>query len=178
MKLIRIATIFWLMLTALCGSALLYGHTQDIPEYVRTSGFSVCDGNPCYMGITPGITTWADAKLVLSPSSKDSQDNTSFVVSANNSTIQLNINPDFKHVGFVYISPHDSFNLPSLAYFIEIYGRPCKLMRTRYSGQVAVIFDSMVLDAVLKSDALRMDSPVENVQLVDLTPNGYLSLQH
>lgn len=64
MWLIRRLLIVWLTLAVICVGALLVGRRNAGLPVLRTLGFDVCEGKPCYKGIRPGME-WASAQRQL-----------------------------------------------------------------------------------------------------------------
>ena len=65
MRFLRLVMILWLLITALIGSVTLYVRTTSGAGELQELGFGMCDGRPCFMGITPGLTQLADAMAHL-----------------------------------------------------------------------------------------------------------------
>src|SRR5262245_46869565 len=63
MKHLRWVTNCWLMLVVAICVARLYG--QSKPDNLSAFGLDLCEGRPCFMGITPGITKWDDVPVHL-----------------------------------------------------------------------------------------------------------------
>src|SRR5579871_3583374 len=64
MWLIRRLLIIWLTLAVICAGVLLAGRRNAGSPVLRTLGFDVCEGKPCYKGIKPGME-WASAQRQL-----------------------------------------------------------------------------------------------------------------
>ena len=63
MQLIRLVFIVWLLIVALVAGAELVGRSQ--PEPLDLTPLSVCDGQPCYLGMVLETTSWEEAKDIL-----------------------------------------------------------------------------------------------------------------
>jgi hypothetical protein len=61
MRFLRLVMILWLLITALVGSVTLYARTTSGAGELQKLGFGMCEGKPCFMGITPGLTQLSDA---------------------------------------------------------------------------------------------------------------------
>src|SRR5215813_11293136 len=62
--------IFWtltlfLLTTSLTGGIVAYARTHGGENPLKAMGFEVCDGNPCFMGIVIGETTWDDIHKLI-----------------------------------------------------------------------------------------------------------------
>jgi len=64
-RFLRVTLILWLLSVALIGGAALYGRAHAEPNELQALGFGVCEGRPCFMGITPGVTTIESARGIL-----------------------------------------------------------------------------------------------------------------
>ncbi len=65
MRFYRRVLIGWLVIVALIGGMLLDARAASRPGDLQGLGFGMCDGRPCFMGITPGLTTLPDAMAYL-----------------------------------------------------------------------------------------------------------------
>ena len=65
MSFLRLVMILWLLITAFIGSVMLCARTTSGASELQKLGFDICDGRPCYMGITPGLTPLADAMALF-----------------------------------------------------------------------------------------------------------------
>ncbi len=65
MRLLRPLMLLWLLITALISSVMLYARAPAGPSGLQRLGFGSCDGKPCFMGITPGLTLLPDAMADL-----------------------------------------------------------------------------------------------------------------
>ncbi len=65
MRLLRPVMLLWLLISAVISSVILYSRTPAGPSELQRLGFGSCDGKPCLMGITPGLTPLPDAMAAL-----------------------------------------------------------------------------------------------------------------
>src|SRR5512140_2206274 len=65
MRFLRLVIRVWLLLTTLIGSIMLYAGTTWGASAVQKLGVGTCEGTPCFMGITPGLTPLPDAMAQL-----------------------------------------------------------------------------------------------------------------
>src|SRR5262249_17375303 len=54
-------------IAVMVAAALIYGHTHTQPDRLTRLGFEACNSEPCFMGVTPGLTSWASVKDELQP---------------------------------------------------------------------------------------------------------------
>src|SRR6266496_6695118 len=66
MRFLRVVIAVWLLLTALIMVAMLYGYVTVAPNVLSEVGFDVCNGQPCFLGIVPGVTTGQEAHKLIS----------------------------------------------------------------------------------------------------------------
>jgi len=59
--LLKRALLLWLALIALCAAGVGIGKLDRAPDTLQTLGFDLCDGEPCFRGIKPGMS-WAEAR--------------------------------------------------------------------------------------------------------------------
>jgi hypothetical protein len=62
--------IVWLGLTALCTAVVLLGQLDKKPSVLQLLGVDVCDGQPCYKGVKPGME-WARAQKLVPEAIKE-----------------------------------------------------------------------------------------------------------
>src|SRR5262249_12725982 len=58
-----LCAIFAVMIFAARG----FGEAHPQPDQLSELGFGVCNGNPCFMGIVPGVTKYVEARYALQP---------------------------------------------------------------------------------------------------------------
>src|SRR5262249_3271921 len=102
-RLLRLTVILCLLLSAGIGSALLLARANNAKTTLQAAGFDTCNGVPCFMGITPGVTTWGDGEKILTyfgqPDKKERQIEVS--TGDNKSHFRLTSSPDFKSVAYI-----------------------------------------------------------------------------
>jgi hypothetical protein len=59
--LLKRALLLWLALIALCAAGVGIGKLDRAPDALQTLGFDVCDGEPCFRGIKPGMS-WEEVQ--------------------------------------------------------------------------------------------------------------------
>src|SRR5438552_418429 len=63
-KLIQIAISISILLSLLAIAIMLIGHSYPAQSELFNY-LSKCDGHPCYLGVVPGKTSWADAVAIF-----------------------------------------------------------------------------------------------------------------
>jgi hypothetical protein len=61
----RLVIVLMVIFTLLTMIPIAIGRARNDSDDLQALGFWVCDGKPCFMGITPGITTWDDAITIV-----------------------------------------------------------------------------------------------------------------
>ncbi|HLY26962.1 MAG TPA: hypothetical protein VKQ72_11525, partial [Aggregatilineales bacterium] len=63
-RVVILVTGLLLALSALSGGAIAIGRVEPDSNIIQNAGLGTCVERPCYLGITPGITTWEEAKQI------------------------------------------------------------------------------------------------------------------
>jgi hypothetical protein len=166
----------WLGLLILCPVGLVVGRLDQTPNELQTLGFDLCDGKPCFMEITPGVTTWDDAKAIFmrnkaerAPWSNAKTEELSFRIrnglSASVAAWSLPQGlATLVRLGDIAYSP----GVSSVGNFIGQYGSPrCIALLHKYSYFVELYYSAMTLvlfreDARLTSSTLILEIYLEN----------------
>src|SRR5690242_19984841 len=100
---------------------------------VRELGFAVCDGTPCFMNITPGVTTIAEATSLLKTKGEvfNRSARHSLRFSIDKIYGNLALMPDNPHVLGIELSPEVA--QISLMEFIELFGEPCAIRVAQFN---------------------------------------------
>src|SRR5262249_137181 len=132
--------IFAVMIVAACG----YGEAHPQPDKLAELGFGVCDGNPCFPGIVPGVTTWDEARGKLLTRTDIWKDDENLLDGTYlGQSIAINRDGNFITIIFDEADPNYSPDIPiSIAQLIDLYGIPCQVtlkgdIELRYPGMIA-----------------------------------------
>src|SRR5215468_1349259 len=66
-RVVRWVFVLWIGCAAMFTAALGYGDTHPQPDQLSKLGFEACNNQPCFMGVTPGLTLWDSVKERLTP---------------------------------------------------------------------------------------------------------------
>jgi len=161
----------WIVIASLMSAVRVYGVAHPLAHELTTLGFDLCDGSPCFMGITPGITGWNEGKAILTP--KYGAYNTledpasahhQWVLPVNNGYIQV----DSANAKVDAIWSRVTLT-ETLGEVIQQFGLPCGV--TIYSSiNVAFIsYGNAVISVALAKvgDKLSPSLPVSGIAIVD-----------
>jgi hypothetical protein len=162
MRLTRIVLLILLITLALVTGTVFYNRGPATPSKLHELGFSLCDGRPCFMGVTLGMS-WVNALDTVA------QKKLPYIVVIENAYIyfrtqdyrfQANIDFDDTNNYAKLISVGDWSaveNQVSLADVIETFGPPCRVG---------------VWDPANDSGRVVIDYPELEVQTDDVSPNS------
>jgi hypothetical protein len=173
--------LLWAIFAMMIATARRYGEAHPGPDKLAELGFGVCGGNPCFLGITPDVTTWAEAKRTLSQSSKFTMlvkdDGTEVISDHFGQAIIYVRQPENAYVGSITVFSDDVLgtnpHIPaSAADIVALYGLPCnvqiaiqgKSLRLNYSAflnytiQVDVLSDHRYINATSFASAIYLIS--------------------
>ncbi len=170
MYFVRLVFILLLLMTALTSSTVLWAREHPEPSELQALGFDVCDGRPCFIGITPGVTTWNAARAILTKWGDQKESNEEFTVAANR--IEVSITSLEGSVDWIHIKgiPYGGFVFSSLGNFIAKYGSPCRIMFNGDRNFVDLAYPYMMLTVFRGSRTrLELDMPIYNADLRDLS---------
>jgi len=158
-----------LMLTsmALVGGAMLYGRTHPKFNGLRVLGFNVCEGQPCYKGITPGRTSWDVASWIAKPVASKVYSGEIVLGDAVTSDWEVGIvqgqsAPDL--VGGIGMYLRLANHFVYAGQIIDMYGVPCRVMASEPS-KIWLLYPSMYAQVVDRN--LSLISPVYDITLLN-----------
>ncbi|HLY24863.1 MAG TPA: hypothetical protein VKQ72_00895 [Aggregatilineales bacterium] len=115
-------------LSALIGGALLVGSETPDTNVLQDAGLGMCAEHPCYFGITPGITTWEEAKQIglAQGGLLSAPNNVDYLVTLPKSTLIADIFASADNERVNYIELRMGLNGVPLGDIMRHYGTPCK----------------------------------------------------
>ena len=116
--------IFGVAFSALITGACAYGAAHPQPNELQALGFDLCDGKPCFWGITPGITTYDQATAILSKEYPLKQLNPDIALDIQDKGFV--IRRDAGLIDGIYMGAYSSGY--SLSDLIKLYGLPCEVI--------------------------------------------------
>ncbi|SRR5258706_1757358 len=166
--------IIWLSLTVclvtlvLVCTAVVYGRTLPPPPAPRfeAAGFDVCGGKWCLFHITPGFTTWVDAKRTLAQNiTRDEGDH--FHGQVGPAAIRVQMGYTDAQIGAVEVRGTASAENPLSLRFgqiIEQFGSPCSV-GPAYSGSdsLTLAYPSFSIEVLAVEGGLSFKSPVSAI---------------
>ncbi|MCC7451385.1 MAG: hypothetical protein IT324_28505 [Anaerolineae bacterium] len=115
-------------MTGLVSGALLWGRVSAKPNKLQQIGFDVCNGEPCFMGITLGMS-WAEARAILTKK-KELIDDTDTLIVLRVQNLNIGVRPDNSqgHVEEIEFNiwPDNDPEVP-LSNIISLYDHPCSV---------------------------------------------------
>lgn len=169
----RLAIALNVTLLFLVFSAVLVGHILSSQNSLQSMGFDLCNGTPCYKGMTPGVTPWFPVKrFMMEHGALD--------------------DPGKEYLEFTFADEHISAGTPNGAKFLtsitlhdqreaqanstlgdalSLLGLPCGIGSEYFPGTVTVYYPTATLNVLPKRRQLTPDARVIYVELIDLTHN-------
>jgi hypothetical protein len=149
MYLLRWTIFIWIILLALVLAAISYGHTK--PDRLSSFALDVCEDNPCFSGIIPGVTQWNDVPSHLENYDVWLQEIDRIGMMFNN-TIGADIyrDPSTETVATritvfdATITELTPTNFPSVGDLILKYGEPCWVILDNHVQSVVLPFSQLV----------------------------------
>lgn len=175
-----IATGVFILLMALMGSAVVYGHTLPTAPIVgaASAGLGICGGKLCLLQISPGSTSYSAAKQILADHiSRDEQDH--FHGQVGDLAVRVAMDSTGLQIREVDVqtsaNPQGSPSV-SLSTIIEQFGTPCYVAYVR-SGSVGIdlAYPSFIVSVRADQEHVTLNSPVSGITLAnnsDLSANN------
>ena len=170
MRFIRLILLLWLLVAILIGGATRWGMAQIEPNELQARGFDMCGSRSCFIGITPGITTWSEAKTILTKWGHPIKSDDDFSVSIGSVEVDISsLNSYVDSMNIIGI-PNGNFVFPSVGSFVAKYGPPCRLLFNGDPNYIELAYPSMMLRVFRGNQTqLELDMPIYNVNLRDLS---------
>lgn len=154
------------------GSAVLYGRAMPAlaDQGFGETGLDVCNGKFCLFNVTPGITTYDEAKRALS--SYITRDNGNhFHGQVGNAVLRVEMDGTQSQSRAIQVqSPYNSQDSLSLRFsqIIQQFGMPCYIadVQTR-SGGLALAYPSFSIEVSADRERISLDSRISSITLVD-----------
>src|SRR5262249_36908832 len=153
--------------TVVVVGAKAYGQTTLLKsEVLGALGFAVCNGQPCFVGIVPGITTAKKALTVVSNSADMAAYSTSQEIMArmHNLGVTLIVNPETEKIISIQIPVHTGERFPHIDSFIAMYGLPCAVEASQDNTQLILNYPNMSL-GTKESERLTLGAELWFVEL-------------
>jgi hypothetical protein len=167
-----IPMVLFLLFAVLAGSAVLYGRTLAAPPAgnFQSVGLDTCDNKLCLFHVTPGITSYDEAKNVLaSYITRDESNHFHGQIGA----LQLRVETDETGTQTRVVdvqSPRSSPDALSLRFsqFIQQYGTPC-YVSTVMAGEdsLVMVYPSFRVVVLASENHISLNSAIGGITLVN-----------
>lgn len=125
--LVRRMFVLGLMLTAICAIVVLVARQNPAPDTLQTLGFDVCEGDPCWRGIKPGMS-WDKVQQYQSFPNTDGRIRTFPVKLLSIDSIWFEADESAAAINSIIVHYSDGPNLPlTLGEIVNHYGPPCRV---------------------------------------------------
>src|SRR5262245_60200696 len=165
--------------TALTGGIVAAARSFGAGNPAMLSGFAMCDDQPCYRQIIPGVTRWVEARGVLQRSGRSvavSWDFQSMMLHTpmGANSIDMMAYPGGVVIWLTYNSSNDHHNFPQLGDFIAEFGPPCLVGPGLAADRIALHYPHLSIELSVTADRLTLvpDINFVNISAVNITPPG------
>jgi len=114
----------WLALIAVCVAGVMIGKLDHAPDTLQALGFVVCDGEPCFQGIKPGMN-WNEARKRLPETAVSGKHLVWPVKMMNIEVVIISPSRDGSSVQEISIIGSGSFFPITAGQIVAHYGSPC-----------------------------------------------------
>lgn len=163
-------------------AAVFYGRTQIEVNELASLGFDLCNGKPCFLGITPGITKISEAKSILTGRGTITNNGAKFQqIDINKRAVVISASDEIGDttdhiVGYLNKSPIAARAV------LERYGSPCSVSVVPAQcntylgcsgwGSIQLYYEAIVATIDISNlnpswDYITPESPVEQLELFD-----------
>jgi hypothetical protein len=153
------------VLATLC--TLTLGLARAVPGNQSELPFDLCNGIPCVMGVSPGVTMWLYAQQRLS-TMPDSQvlpkEIVLFVKHTATAVIYPSINR--KAVGRIYIN-FSTDRAPLVGWIVQRYGFPCGVSVYFDSHLLTLRYPALLVNVRLTHEWLSTATPISSIHFAD-----------
>ncbi len=168
MRFIRSVFALWLGIIVLLSTAILYVHTpiEPNPNSLQNLKLDLCDGNPCFMEITPGVTRWDAAKMIASHQGVNIENVFQFG-SADAVEIIHGFGDTVANIEIDTVSSKP--DRPLVRDYILKYGTPCKLSDFGSPYGVTLIYPHLLVSIGQSVERVSPYLQVSELQIIDPT---------
>lgn len=162
--------------TVLVSGAILVGRASAKPNQLQTLGFEECGANPCYHGLTPGMTGWDKARTVAASLGFEGKDyylqldgvTTAHWVVSIEKAVADTLPVRSIEADYVPTSQRKSY----AGEIIEAFGEPCGVEYLDVPGIYWISYPTLRVE--LDNGSLDEFAPVNSILLVDPTEESDL----
>jgi hypothetical protein len=161
-----------LVLIVFLGSAVLYGRAMPAPAApdLSEAGLDVCNGKLCLFHVTPGITTYDQAKHALA--SYITRDETNhFHGQVGGAEIRVETDGSGSETRAIQVqAPYNTQSSLSIRFsqIIQQFGMPCYIADVGIrSGGLSLVYPSFSIQVSADQERISLDSPISSIMLVE-----------
>jgi hypothetical protein len=174
MRWLRLTIFTWGILVILIAGATQLKTPDTKPNNAQILGFGLCSDKPCFLSITPGVTTWDEAALILSNYSKGKwslKDNNIIpLVYGYRASIDSAVTSEGTGINTIGVQyRYDAKEFLVIRDFVELFGTPCLVGIPDDPRSLTLIYPYLMIDIVRGrgEQRLNMRSIVPYFQLID-----------
>jgi hypothetical protein len=144
-----------------------YGRNTPTSDSAQAAGFARCGDRACFMGITPGVTGWADARLTLSRMASSYYTNHLILIrNPLSGGVWFYPSINGSAVGRIYIDVSANNFIPA-SWIVDRYGPPCGVS-VYYDIDMAILrYPWLIVNLKPSNNRLAPDTPVTSIQFTD-----------
>src|SRR5262249_18627125 len=167
---IRLTLALWIGSAALIVGAIWYGrgYGLDRAGELQTLNLDMCDGMPCFMNITPGITGWHTAEETLAKWDAMNAYDT-LIVHLDDVEIRAWPNFDRSKVWLIGVRRRPNVAVSTLGDVLARYGSPCAVRLMGLPYQSMMLYPRISITVAPVQGRFSPNSPVYDIQLVEPT---------
>src|SRR5258708_10462977 len=165
---IRLTLALWIGLVAVIPSAIGYGGGYGLSRAgeLQALNLDTCDGNPCFMNITPGITRWRTAETVLAKWDAMNAYDT-LIVHLDDVEIRTWPSFDRSKVWLISVRRRPNEAVSTLGEVLMRYGSPCAVRLIGLPYQSMLLYPRISVTTAPVQGRFSPSSPVYDIQLVE-----------
>jgi hypothetical protein len=153
---------------------VLIGRASNPRNSLQALGFDLCNGIPCYMGMTPGVTAWLPVKNFMTErGALDDPGKEYLEFTFADEHISAGAPNGAKYL--TSISLHDQRDIQAnstLGDVLSLLGVPCGIGSEYFPGTVTVYYPTATVNVLPERQQLTPDARVINVELIDFKPTA------
>jgi len=173
LRLLRLASIVWLVLLVPIGGAVGYGRSQIEQTTLESFGLHKCSDRLCFLDIAPGVTRWSKALAILEKHGALQWTRQEGIYFIDNIRINIEYNPETQLVTYISIIDQTGNVLPLTAGdIVEYLGNPCRFNPDTYQSLNLILiyryaFVTIGLDAPYTSPT----TPIKYIEMESISDN-------
>jgi len=176
MRTVLLISVLFFTTAVSVGGAILVGRANSQPDQLQALGFGLCNGNPCYRGLTPGMTGWDKARKAA----------TALGFEGNSAYLQLDNEVTAHWIVSIEKALSDSLPVRSIeaddppmgerdsyaGEVIALFGPPCGIEFLAVPGTYWISYPTLPVE--LGNHTLDAFAPIHSILLIDPTEESDL----